>query len=117
MEALAAGLAVVSTKHSGIPEVVEDGVTGFVVPERDVGGLAEKLQYLIENPHVRYGMGRAGRAAVKRLFDIEKLNDRLVEIYTALLRSGAYKHGAMDEWRKDFRLQHHHKYPAKPGVC
>jgi hypothetical protein len=62
-------------------------------------------------------MGRAGRAAVKRLFDIEKLNDRLVEIYTTLLRSGAYKHGAMDEWQKDFRLQHHHNYPAKPGVC
>src|SRR5262249_5020846 len=57
MEALAAGLAVVSTQHSGIPEVVEDGVTGFVVPERDVAALAAKLQYLTEHPHVRFGMG------------------------------------------------------------
>jgi colanic acid/amylovoran biosynthesis glycosyltransferase len=76
--------------------VVEHGVTGFVVPERDVAALAEKLQYLAEHPHVRYDMGQAGRAAVKRLFDIERLNDRLVEIYSGLNGAGAYKQTAMD---------------------
>jgi colanic acid/amylovoran biosynthesis glycosyltransferase len=85
MEALAAGIPVVSTQHSGIPEVVEDGVTGFLVPERDVVRLADRLQYLIEHPHARYRMGQAGRAVVKREFDIEKSNDRLLEIYNGLV--------------------------------
>jgi len=96
MEALAAGLPVVSTQHSGIPEVVEDGVTGFVVPERDVTGLAEKLRYLAEHPHEWSRMGQAGRVAVKRLFDIEKLNDRLVEIYNGLNGQAAEKQAVMD---------------------
>jgi hypothetical protein len=43
---------------------------------------------LAEHPHARFGMGQAGRAAVKRLFDIEKLNDRLVEIYSGLNEAG-----------------------------
>ena len=50
VEALACGLPVLSTRHSGIPEVVQDGESGLLVPERDVNALAEKLEYLIEHP-------------------------------------------------------------------
>lgn len=46
MEALAQGIPVLSTQHSGIPEVVQDGKSGFLVPERDVDALAEKLVFL-----------------------------------------------------------------------
>jgi colanic acid/amylovoran biosynthesis glycosyltransferase len=84
-EAMAMGLPVVSTYHGGIPELVEDGVSGFLVPERDVNALAEKLGYLIEHPEIWPQMGQAGRAAVEKHFDMQKLNDELVEIYQQLL--------------------------------
>jgi len=85
MEAMAVGLPVVSTLHSGIPELVQDGVSGFLVPERDVDALAERLVYLIEHPEIWPKMGRAGRAHVEANYNIHKLNDRLVEIYQSVL--------------------------------
>ena len=86
MEAMAIGLPVLATEHSGIPELIEDGISGFLVPERDVDSLAEKLDYLAGHPEVWPEMGRAGRAFVEKHHDIDKLNDRLVEIYKGLLK-------------------------------
>jgi len=57
----------------------------FLVSERDVDALAERLIYLIEHPEIWSEMGRAGRAYVEANYDIDKLNDRLVEIYKELL--------------------------------
>ena len=84
-EAMAMGMPVVSTYHGGIPELVEDGISGFLVPERDADALAEKLGYLIEHPEVWPQMGKAGRAYVEAHYDTNKLNDQLVEIYRQLL--------------------------------
>lgn len=86
-EAMAMGLPVISTFHGGIPELVEDGVSGFLVPERDADAIAEKLSYLIEHPQVWPQMGRIGRACVEEKYDMNKLNDELVEIYQQLLNS------------------------------
>lgn len=85
MEALAMGLPVVSTRHSGIPEVVENGVSGCLVPERDVDAMVKALAYLIEHPEVRGEMGRAGRETIKEQYNIDRLNDQLIEIYRELL--------------------------------
>jgi colanic acid/amylovoran biosynthesis glycosyltransferase len=85
MEAFAQGLPVVSTYHAGIPEVVQDGESGFLVPERDVHALAERLERLIEHPELRFAMGRRGHAFVQEHCDIDELNDRLVKIYQQLL--------------------------------
>jgi colanic acid/amylovoran biosynthesis glycosyltransferase len=80
MEAMAAGLPVVSTLHSGIPELVRDGLTGLLVPERDPAALADALGQLARAPE-RWGeMGRQGRAVVEREFDSRFLGDRLAEI-------------------------------------
>ena len=84
-EAMAMGLPVISTYHGGIPELVEDGVSGFLVPERDAEGIAQKLSYLIEHPEVWTSFGKAGRARVEEKYDMNKLNDELVEIYQQLL--------------------------------
>ena len=81
MEAMAQGLPVLSTLHSGIPELVEDGVTGFLVPERDIDGLTEKLSYLIDHPHLWLELGRRGREYVEKNYNIEVLNSQLVEIF------------------------------------
>ncbi len=81
MEAMASGLPVVSTVHAGIPEVVEDGVSGFLVSEKDVLGLAGALKHLACNPELRAGMGQHGRSIIQDRHDIKKLNDRLIGIY------------------------------------
>ncbi len=84
-EAQAVGLPVLSTLHNGIPEGVIDGKSGFLVPEKDVDALAKKLEYLIEHPELWSEMGRYGRKFVEERYDIQKLNQRLVKIYEALL--------------------------------
>ena len=85
MEAFAQKLPVVSTLHAGIPEMVHDGESGFVVPERDIDALAERIEELIKRPELRVAMGQSGRDLVEQHYDIRKLNDRLVEIYQQLL--------------------------------
>ncbi|MGV2831203.1 glycosyltransferase [Myxosarcina sp. GI1(2024)] len=87
MEAMAMGLPVISTLHSGIPELVEHGVSGFLVPERDSDAIAEKLEYFLEHPEVWTEMGKAGREIVTQNYNIDKLNNRLVEIYQDLSAS------------------------------
>lgn len=80
-EAMATGMPVVSTLHSGIPELVDHGVTGFLAPEHDVERLAEHLAALLDHPEWWPEMGRKGRAKVEAEFDTERLNDALVERY------------------------------------
>jgi colanic acid/amylovoran biosynthesis glycosyltransferase len=85
MEAMATGAPVVATEHSAIPELVRDGASGHLVPERDVDALAGKLADLIAHPEDWPRLGRAGRAVVEEGYNINKLNDGLVEIYERLV--------------------------------
>ena len=85
MEAMATGMPVVSTWHSGIPELVGDGETGFLAPERDVEALGGCLKRFIDQPLLLASMGRAGRRFVEDRHDIAKLNHRLVSIYERVL--------------------------------
>jgi colanic acid/amylovoran biosynthesis glycosyltransferase len=87
MEALAQGIPVIATRHSGIPELVRDGEAGFLVPERDSEALGDKLVYLIEHPELWSEMGRRGHNYVKEHYNIDRLNDRLVEVYRQLQAS------------------------------
>ena len=84
-EAMIMGLPVIATLHGGIPELVEDGVSGFLVPERDSNAIASKLNYLIEHPELWSTMGQAGRAYVESHYDLNQLNDKLVEIYRRVI--------------------------------
>jgi glycosyltransferase involved in cell wall biosynthesis len=70
MEAQSQGLAVVSTTISGVPELVEDGATGMLVPPRDPAALAAALQTLIADPERRRRLGEAGAARVRLRFDM-----------------------------------------------
>jgi colanic acid/amylovoran biosynthesis glycosyltransferase len=85
MEAMAVGLPVLSTCHSGIPELIEDGKSGFLVPERDVEALIAKLTYLLDHSECWTEMGYAGRKYVEIHHNLNKLNERLVQIYQQLL--------------------------------
>ena len=86
LEAAAAMKPVVGTYHSGIPEAVYDGKTGFLVPERDIDALADRLITLLKNPLLRREMGEAGRKKVELNFDINKQTKRLEDIYMDLIR-------------------------------
>jgi colanic acid/amylovoran biosynthesis glycosyltransferase len=77
MEAMATGVAVASTFHSGIPELVEHGVGGLLAPERDVGALADNLLLLLEDPELRQRLALVGRAKVEAEFDQEVLGAKL----------------------------------------
>ncbi len=85
MEAMAVGLPVLTTTHSGIPELVEDDRTGWLVPERDPLAIADRLCRIEREPERLGAMGRRGRHVIEADFNIEKLNDRLVERYHSLL--------------------------------
>ncbi|BDA70473.1 glycosyltransferase [Calothrix sp. PCC 7716] len=91
-EAMAMGLPVISTLHGGIPELVQDAISGFLVPEHDADAIAEKLIYLIEHSSEWAKMGRAGRARVEANYDMTKLNDELVEIYQQMLNNELPQH-------------------------
>jgi colanic acid/amylovoran biosynthesis glycosyltransferase len=72
LEAMAMQLPVVTTPVTGIPELVRDGETGLLVPERDVNALAQAIEQLINDKTVRHKLGQQGRQTVLAGFDINK---------------------------------------------
>ena len=83
MEAMAAGVAIITTRHSGIPELVEDQVSGLLAEERDVPGLVEALRRLCSEPELPARLTRAARQAVEERFNLDRLNDELVAHFAA----------------------------------
>ena len=83
-EAMATGMPVIGTYHSGIPELVIDQKTGFLVPEKDAEAIEHRVTALLDHPEAGAKMGKAGRAMVEREYDIDRLNRRLIELYRGL---------------------------------
>lgn len=96
-EAMAIGLPVIASRHGGIPELVEDGVSGFLVPERDAEGLTRAIARMIAKPETWASIAKAGRAAVERLYDMERLNDELIALYQGLLAPGKTENRTPDQ--------------------
>lgn len=84
-EAMAMGLPVIASQHGGIPELVEDGVSGYLVPERDSEAIAEKVIALLSRPETWAMMGQKGRDRVEAEYDMYKLNRELVSLYSQVL--------------------------------
>jgi glycosyltransferase involved in cell wall biosynthesis len=85
MEAMAAGVPVVATQIAGVPELVEAGTNGFLVPPGDANSLAQKTALLLANADLRQRFGSAGREKVDADFNISKESLRLVSILTDAL--------------------------------
>jgi len=84
LEASSSGLPVVSTKHAGIKEAVVDGVTGFLVDEHDIEGMAKGIMKLIELPELAAKMGKAGREHMIACYNI---NSRIALLDTLIQNS------------------------------
>lgn len=81
LEAMAARLPVIATSVGGVPELVEDGVTGVLIGADDVVALTTSIRHLLGSPAVAREMALAGRARIEALYQTSEVSDRLVEWY------------------------------------
>jgi glycosyltransferase involved in cell wall biosynthesis len=88
LDAMAAEKPAVATAVGGIPEVVDDGETGFLVPPRDPAALAARITQLLREQDVRRRMGRAALERVRRLFTVERMVEQTAAVYA---RRGAQR--------------------------
>jgi len=85
IESLASGTPVVANRVGGVPDVVRDGVDGFLVEAGDVEGAAERLARLAGDPALRARLGEAGRERVLRRYSVARLVDDVDRLYRSLL--------------------------------
>lgn len=85
MEAMAAGLPVVATAAGGLPELVEEGRTGRLVPPANPTLLADRIAELLLNPEQRKTLGTAGRARVREKFSVQRMVAAISDLYDQLL--------------------------------
>ncbi|NHF61393.1 glycosyltransferase family 4 protein [Flavobacteriaceae bacterium TP-CH-4] len=86
LEAMQAELPVITTIEGGIPDVVQDGKTGFLVKKHDAIQLADKMEILIQNPELRVKMGKAGKTRFEQQFTLDKFESRMVEIFANVVQ-------------------------------
>jgi glycosyltransferase involved in cell wall biosynthesis len=82
-EAMAAGCPVIASRIEGLEEVVEDGVTGILVPPADPKVLVEAIKLMLGSPSLRNRMGEMGRHRVRERFSIEVQNNAWLSIHNA----------------------------------
>ncbi|MFH1175277.1 MAG: glycosyltransferase family 4 protein [bacterium] len=85
MEAMLCGLPVIATFHSGIPEIIENKVSGILVPERDSERLAEAMEFLAKNPEICQRFSENGRKAIKEKFNLKKQVKKIEEVYMEMI--------------------------------
>ncbi len=86
LEAMATGLPIFATRHGGIPEAVEDGISGRLVAEGDAGSLARAMIEVAKTPRLLAAMSAAARDAVAQRFDRTAQTRRLEDIYLQEIR-------------------------------
>ncbi len=84
-EAMAMEIPVISTTVGSVPELIEDGIEGILVPERDENALADAIIKLIDNPTLRRKLGQNGRMKIIKEFNIKTQVNRLVEIWQTII--------------------------------
>jgi L-malate glycosyltransferase len=91
LESMRCGLPVVATSVGGNPEVVVDGVTGYLVPPRDTATFEERIVRLLRDPDLRRRMGEEGKKRVEECFRLKDVADRYLQVYEGLIAAGSVK--------------------------
>ncbi len=84
LEAMQAGLAVVTTRRASLPEIIEDGVNGYLVEEQDADGLAGKILQLVEHKELRERMGCANRQRFAEFYTHQQYGKRMARVFEDL---------------------------------
>ena len=87
-EAMVMGIPVISTYHSGIPELIRHNHSGLLVPEKDAQALGQAVMYAIENPKLCKRMAKNARDTVLQEYELESQNDRLEQLLLKLHNEG-----------------------------
>jgi len=87
LEAMNRGKPVVATRVSALPELIEDTVTGFLVPPRDVAALADALLKLADNPALQQQMGTSGQKRCRSFFSVDRMIQETRSLYAEVLAS------------------------------
>ena len=82
MEAAACGVPVVATSVGGVPELVDEGVTGYLIPRGDAAALADRLALLLDDADLRAAMGAAARRRAERRFTLTRQVDQLLSLWS-----------------------------------
>lgn len=85
LEAMRAGLPVISTFEGAISEIIDDGKTGYLVKQRNINELAEKIAILIKDKELREKMGKAGRKKFLERYTLEKFEKNMVRVFDQIL--------------------------------
>jgi glycosyltransferase involved in cell wall biosynthesis len=85
-EAMGAGKPVIASKEGGVPELVEDGRTGVLIPSGDITAFSAALRRLLDDPPLRQRMGSAGRQRAETMFGVEAHGERVLEAYRGIAR-------------------------------
>lgn len=85
IEAMAAGLPIISTNHAAIPETVSDGINGFLVAKQNPQAIADKIKFLTENHEIRIAMGKESRRLYEEKFTEGKMVDNLKRVFETVL--------------------------------
>ncbi|TRO49962.1 glycosyltransferase, partial [Candidatus Bathyarchaeota archaeon] len=85
LEALSSRLPVVTTRVGGIPEMIDDGKNGFLVPPANSLDLAKKILYLLENPNAASEMAYQARKTIREKFDWQLIVKKVLRVYQETL--------------------------------
>jgi glycosyltransferase involved in cell wall biosynthesis len=97
LEAMACGTPVIATRAGGVPEIIEDGVNGFMLPAGDAEALADRICALLEDAQLRKALGHNARRRIQELFSVERVLPRMVAAYEAAIRGTEVRGVPSDE--------------------
>lgn len=89
LEAMAMALPVVATEVGGVPQLISDGDTGFLVPPADVAALSDRMRVLIDQPARSRQLGDSARHVIESRYSFEKRMDKMVDVYRSLGVAGS----------------------------
>ena len=115
MECMAAGKPVIVTDGGGSKELVLDGKTGFLVPPKDPLALAEKIEFLLDNPDIACRLGRAGRERIEKHFSLTQMIDETLKLYEHVLNGRTRSGPRLSMLSRDFGECEHQKMKRPPA--